>query len=586
MVRRTFHYYWQATKRYKLALSIMLLVIPLAVASGSIGYYYVLSHIVDLLGKVGQDPQLVHRLWELFALLVGMSVVEFGAWRSVGFATMYQQAHTMKDLERMMFKHLMRHSYKFFTNRFAGSIVTQFNRYLRSYENLEDVFLFEIYPMVLRISFAVTVLFFTVSWIGWALLLWTIFFIVSVGWLSFKKMPISKKAAAADSRVTGEVADAVTNVLTIKMFARNRYERERFGATSTHRFRLRLRSWLLDEYIRTYQSFLMIGFQLVVVGFSIHLVISGSLSVGIVLLAQLYISRIFGDLWNLQNIIRRIESSLSDSAEMTEILDLPIEVKDPKSPQPVKIGDGRVEFKRVRFTYGRRDKHVFDNFSLRVKPGEKIGLVGHSGGGKTTLTKLLLRFADLQKGQILIDGQDIAKLRQEDLRAQIAYVPQEPILFHRSLLENIRYGRLDATDEEVFEAARLAHAADFIDQLPDKYETLVGERGIKLSGGQKQRVAIARAMLSHAPILILDEATSSLDSKSESLIAEALNRLMAKRTTLVIAHRLSTIRRLDRIIVLQDGKLAEEGQHDQLLKNKAGVYHELWGHQSGGFLEN
>jgi len=234
--------------------------------------------------------------------------------------------------------------------------------------------------------------------------------------------------------------------------------------------------------------------------------------------------------------------------------------------------------------HNRDDDYLFDKFNLKINSGEKIGLVGHSGGGKTTITRLLLRFMDIESGQILIDNQDISKMSQHDLRMQIGYVPQEPIMFHRSILENIRYGRLEASDTEVHQAAQMAHATEFIEKLPQQYQTLVGERGIKLSGGQRQRVAIARAMLKNAPILILDEATSALDSENEKAIQGALWKLIEGRTTIVIAHRLSTIQKMDRIIVLEDGKIAEEGSHRKLLL-KNGVYAGLWKHQSGGFLE-
>lgn len=581
--RRTLHYYWVATKRYKRAIAIFMPLIVVAVLAGDIGQNYVLSQIIDQLSKY-QSGTDVTRLWQLFAMYAALAVIAMVAWRLEVISYMKQSAKTLRDLERMMFKRLMKHSYKFFTNRFAGSIVTQFNRFLRSYESIEDIATFEVFTMLLRISFSILVLAFVAPWISIGLFIWTVLFTLSISYLSYRKMPISKRAVAADTRVTGDVADAVTNVLTVKMFAHSGFENTRFAGTSENRFKARLKSWFFDEFIRTYQTILMVIFELIVIYFSIKFVIEGTMNVGAVLLAQLYIRRIFADLWNLQQIIRRLESSLSDAAEMTEILELPIEVADPKSPEEAKFSDGKIEFKNVTFKYGKRDKLVFDKFNLTIRPGERVGLVGHSGGGKTTLTKLLLRFADVSDGEVLIDGQNIAHIRQEDLRANIAYVPQEPILFHRSLMENIRYGRLDATDSEVYDAARKAHAADFIDELPEGYETLVGERGLKLSGGQKQRVAIARAMLSRAPILLLDEATSSLDSKSEKLIAEGLSALMEKRTTIVIAHRLSTIRRLDRILVLHNGDVTEQGTHNQLLKKKDGVYTELWGHQSGDFM--
>jgi ATP-binding cassette subfamily B protein len=258
-------------------------------------------------------------------------------------------------------------------------------------------------------------------------------------------------------------------------------------------------------------------------------------------------------------------------------------VTDPAEPDEPAFRDGGVEFRDVHFTYPNRTDPLFSGLALRIEPGERVGLVGHSGGGKSTLTRLLLRFADLDRGTIAIGGQDIARVRQADLRAQVAYVPQDPVMFHRSLRDNIAVGRLGATDDEVAAAAEAAHATEFIESLPDGYATLVGERGIKLSGGQRQRLAIARAVLRRAPILVLDEATSSLDSESERLIQQALLTVMAGRTAIVIAHRLSTVRAMDRLIVLADGAVVEDGTHDGLLA-AGGTYAGLWATQSGGFL--
>jgi ATP-binding cassette subfamily B protein len=256
---------------------------------------------------------------------------------------------------------------------------------------------------------------------------------------------------------------------------------------------------------------------------------------------------------------------------------------DPPEPDAPHFRDTGIELRGVVFRHSGRTDPLFSGFDLRIEPGQKVGLVGPSGGGKSTLTRLLLRFADVGEGTIEIGGQDIARVRQADLRRQIAYVPQDPLMFHRSLRDNIAFGRLDATEEEIEAAARAAHAADFIDALPEGYGTLVGERGIKLSGGQRQRLAIARAVLRDAPILVLDEATSSLDSESEALIQDALLRVMAERTAVVIAHRLSTVRALDRLVVLVEGGIVEDGTHDELLAH-GGVYAHLWSRQSGGFL--
>ena len=268
---------------------------------------------------------------------------------------------------------------------------------------------------------------------------------------------------------------------------------------------------------------------------------------------------------------------------MTEILALTPEIID-RSNDTLSVNSGEVAFKHVTFAHDGSKEALFDDFSLTIAPGERVGLVGHSGSGKTTLTRLLLRFSDVENGTITIDNQDITSVTQKSLRQSIAYVPQEPMLFHRTLRENIAYGKPDASEEDIRYAAEQANALDFIEKLPEKFDTLVGERGVKLSGGQRQRIAIARAILKDAPILVLDEATSALDSESEKLIQDALEKLMKGRTSIVIAHRLSTIAKLDRIIVLNDGSIVEQGNHQALL-NQKGTYAKLWSHQSGGFIE-
>jgi ATP-binding cassette subfamily B protein len=308
------------------------------------------------------------------------------------------------------------------------------------------------------------------------------------------------------------------------------------------------------------------------------------LTAGTAYLLLTYTLNVSRQLWSINGVIRSYNRLMGDANDMVEILNTPIDITDASTTSLV-VPQGNIRFDNMTFTHDDGEGvQIFNNFSLDIQPGQRVGLVGHSGSGKTTLVRLLLRFSDIASGKISIDGVNIAECSQESLRGAISYVPQEPLLFHSSLRENIAYGKPGATDAEVEEAARQANAHEFITGLKKGYDTLVGERGIKLSGGQRQRIAIARAILKDAPILVLDEATSALDSESELLIQSALTKLMKGRTSVVIAHRLSTIAKLDRIIVLEDGKIAEDGTHEELTK-KNGTYAKLWAHQSGGFIE-
>jgi ATP-binding cassette subfamily B protein len=306
--------------------------------------------------------------------------------------------------------------------------------------------------------------------------------------------------------------------------------------------------------------------------------------IGTIYLVISYTLNVVSQLWSVSNATRNYLRIIGDAGPMIATLDEEIEIQDLEKPEECLIHDGKIEIQNMTFTHDENTKPLFDNFSLTINSGERVGLIGRSGSGKTSLTKLILRFNDIEKGIIKIDGQDITKITQDDLHNSIAYVSQEPALFHRSLHDNIAYSKPDASEAEVRYAAAQANALDFIQSLNKGFKTLVGERGVKLSGGQRQRVAIARAILKNAPILILDEATSALDSESEKLIQDSLSKLMHGRTSIVIAHRLSTISKLDRIIVLDEGKIVEQGTHEELIAN-SNIYAKLWAHQSGGFIE-
>lgn len=580
---RTLRYYLRIAFHYKYLFVFNIFAVSVAAILGYIVGNYLLGSLLAKLPHFGNGVS-AGELYKIVWFIVIAKLIEVAFWRINDYTSIYRNSKTLRDLEQFVFKKLQAHSYRFYGDNFAGSLVTQFSRFTRSYQDLEAMFFFNLLQTLLKITFAVGVLLFIAPQLGISLLIWAIFFIVSVTYITIKKSPITRIAASADSKVTASIADVVTNMINVKIFARGAYEQTRFKGVSQDRFNKRYHSFVFDAHIRTYRWVLLFGFYLFFVFLSVYSVIHGLASYTAVAAAQLYLIMIYSDMFDLNQTIQRVEQALSEAAEMTEILDFEPEVKDPENPEKIRITSGSIVFNDVDFRYADAGVDVLTGFSLSIPAGQKVGLVGHSGSGKSTVTRLLLRFADLKAGTITIDGQNIACIAQEDLRSQIAYVPQEPILFHRSLMENIRYGRVNATDEEIFEAARLAHAADFIDDLPARYNTLVGERGIKLSGGEKQRVAIARAMLSNAPILVLDEATSALDSKSEKLITNALDNLMKNRTTIVIAHRLSTIRKMDRILVMKNGTIVEEGDHERLLKHK-GEYAQFWAHQSGGFLE-
>lgn len=576
--------YWQAMRPRKWLWLIGFLATTLFFIGVDVVAPYLISRFVgaltDIQGKTLSDFVPFIFLW------IGLHVVQTFFGR-IGIHTWFRAlAYSLMDLDMMSFKTTLSHGSDFFSNNFTGSLVTKFNRLSRSMEVITSAAMFDMNALLVQILFPFIILLFVSPAIALIMLGWSLFFAASLTYLHKRKLPRARKVAQYDSQVTGAFADVVTNILSAKMFSRFPAEEQSFQRIANSRAQARLHNWFFGDIIRVYKVVLIIVLEVPVFLLSAKFAIEGRASVQQILLIQLYIQQLIASLWEFGKLVEKLEEALADATEMTEIYELEPAVQD--APGAQKLGDvtGTIELKDLNFTYdGANERAVFKDVNFTVPNGQKIGLVGPSGGGKTTLTKLLLRFMDINSGEIVIGGKNIAGVTQDSLREHIAYVPQEPLLFHRSIYDNIAYGDPSASKEEVYKAAQLAHADEFIKELPSAYDTLVGERGVKLSGGQKQRVAIARAMLKKAPILILDEATSALDSKSEKFISEALDNLMKNRTTIVIAHRLSTIRKLDRIVVLKNGEIAEDGTHKQLLQ-KRGVYAELWGHQQGNFLDD
>ena len=582
--KEIFRLFWKTSEPYKhrrnLAIFFAMLTLVVTIFVGPL--------IIAQLLSIIQHNQLhdAKNLWTLIALysVSGLWSSVIG-WRLVLYLVWTFETAMQRDLYAQCFSKLTNQTLFFHSNKFGGSLVSQTNKLVGAVESFWDTIIWSVLPLVISLVGSIIVLS-TLLWqYALFLLIFSIVFSIVVYYGSKPMAKLTKKEAKSSNKLNGQLADVISNVLAVKSSGAEATEQKFFTKT--------VNSWR-DSSLDVMRGFLKVStiyssinmvIKIGAIAFAVYAAQNNLVSVASVYLIITYTGSVAHELWNMNGIMRNYNRIIGNANDMVEILQTPTTLID-KSDSKLKVTNGEISMDKIIFTHdeGQGDT-LFHDFSLDIKPGEKIGLVGASGSGKTTLTKLLLRFADIDSGKITIDGQDISEVTQASLRAKIAYVPQEPLLFHRSVRENIAYGRPDATDAEIEEAAKKAGAYDFIVGLKNGFDTMVGERGTKLSGGQRQRVAIARAILKDAPILVLDEATSALDSESEALIQKSLKTLMENRTSIVIAHRLSTIAKLDRIIVLKDGKIVEDGSHDELINKKRGVYAKLWARQSGGFIE-
>ncbi|MEI8230726.1 MAG: ABC transporter ATP-binding protein [Candidatus Peregrinibacteria bacterium] len=574
--------YARSAKRYRYAILATFLFYGIGNFLREIILKFSYRDIFDILASSPAAPALWPALASILLRMTLILLAYNALFRIADFFIVYSQAVIMRDLTDMATDKLQRHSYHFFAGNFAGSLVAKVRRFVRSFEKLYDQLVFQFWETGIQLVGVFVVLIMLMPSLAIFFGLWCVVFITATFFFVRFRLRYDFLSSEADSLVTGELSDIITNVVNLKVFTSEKREMARFGQTTQKEYKARSKSWYVGNAFFFIQGLAMAVLEIAGMYIALKLWIGGSVTAGTVVLVQVYFAEIMSRVWGIGRAMSDTFIALSDGEEMVTILEKPLEVSDPSLPEPCKIHKGTVAFRNVAFQY-RKGKEVFTDFSLTIPAGQRVGIVGHSGAGKSTIMKLLLRFADVTGGGIEIDGQDLRNITQNDLRKSISYVPQDPILFHRSLYENIAYAAPEATREEIIKAAKRAHAHDFIETLHQGYDTFVGERGIKLSGGERQRIAIARAILKNAPILLLDEATSSLDSVSEQYIQEQLAELMHGRTTLAIAHRISTIRQMDRIVVLSDGKISEEGTHDELLKH-GGIYADLWGHQSQGFL--
>ncbi len=522
-------------------------------------------------------------LVKIIIIVLALHVFGWLSWRIGTFLYNSMQAKVMARLKQNAFDYMIGHSYTFFADNFSGSLVQKVGRFSRAFEALTDTLSFNLMPLIIAVVGSIWVTYFLAPAISLVIVVWVILITIFSFAFSTWKLKYDTASAAADSKTTGYLSDSITNNTAVSFFTGHDYELVGFKDVSNDQARKALFSWRLGEVVDAIQSLLIMLVEFFVFYYAIKYWAVGLITVGTFVLAQTYIIGLGYQLWGLNRIIRTVYQSVADSKEMVDILLMPHQIQDKSKAKKLKVTRGEIVFDNVSFGFSD-NSHTIKNLSVSIKPSEKIAIIGPSGAGKTTFVRLIMRMYDVTNGLISIDGQDISKVTQDSLHENISFVPQDPILFHRTLMDNIRYGRRDANDDEVIEAARLAHCAEFIESLPLKYETFVGERGIKLSGGERQRIAIARAILKRAPILIFDEATSSLDSYSESLIQDALENLMKESTTIVIAHRLSTVKKMDRIISMNDGQIVEEGTHDELSNMESGLYKKLWDLQVGGFL--
>jgi len=584
--KRVLGYYLRCVRAYPKALASALLVIPITILINGYLPSLILAGVLSRLSQHDYTTNLWHSFGPQIATYAVLLILGIACWRGVDKCVWYLEERVQNDIAQHVFRHLLSRSADFHANNFSGSLVSQTNKLTGGYVRIADTTFYQVYGMVSGIVIASIILSFRAPLFAAALVIFAIIYLSFSFVVSKPVRKLSTQHAAQESKQTGFLADAITNAMAVKSFAHTEYEKQRFAGV-TNETQQHLRTFVRAHQKQMNQLGIMnrtISAMALLI--AVVAVMRFHANIGTVFLIFNYTSMIVDQLFNFSNnSLRNYTRAIGDAADITATLAQEPEVQDPIKPETLHMHAGAINFKDVRFSHTGADDPVFRKLNLRIKPGEKIGLVGHSGSGKSTLMRVLMRFSDIQGGEVLIDGQDIAKVTQDDLHTQIAYVPQEPLLFHRSIRENIAYGQLDATQEAIEAAAKMASAHDFIMDLPDGYDTLVGERGVKLSGGQRQRVVIARAMLKNAPILALDEATSALDSESEVLIQAALWKLMEGRTAIVIAHRLSTIQKMDRILVLDKGNVVEEGTHKELIEQN-GTYAKLWAHQSGGFMDD
>jgi ATP-binding cassette subfamily B protein len=544
---------------------------------------YAVKEIIDavtLANQTGADIFTASEDGLILFTLLNLGIVLFS--RASGAMLVLTGPYLRAEIRKSLFSYLQHHSHRYFVSHFAGSLASRIAEVSMSSMHALWTITFDFYPLVIKSLVALIILFYASNELTLVLSLWLAVYIYVSYLLARRCRVYAQDFAEARSLVTGKVVDSVTNVMNAKMFARRQYEEDYLTDYLNHEVDHALRTYWYMEKLRWFQFTAAMVLMVAMVGYALKIWSEGNMTVGeFSMVAGLAIMLIEAARGLSRSFLEFFEY-LGNISDGVSIFVQPHEIIDKPDAPVLQVTRGEIVFDDVTFIY-HEGLQVFEHLQVTIEPKQQVGLVGFSGSGKSTFVNLLLRLFEVQSGAIRIDGQNILDVTQDSLRESVSMIPQDPQLFHRSLLENIRYGRLDATDDEVVDAAKKAHAHEFILQTEKQYESLVGERGVKLSGGQRQRIAIARAILKDSPILVLDEATSALDSVTEKKIQLGLDNLMKGRTVVVVAHRLSTIAHMDRILVFDQGKIIEDGSHQQLLQ-RDGHYAHLWNMQAGGFL--
>lgn len=543
---------------------------------------YVVAQFVDQFtsAEVLSDQLQIFYFWGAVFFVAVMA--ERYLWRLSGFLGIKYLVEMNTTGHKTLYEYLMKHSHGYFIDRFAGAVSNKVYNASDGVATLMERLLWGMIPQAISVIMIVFV-FGAIHWLlGVVLLLLAVAAVVLNTYLGKKRRPYVVDYTEFSSKVRGDAVDLMTNISTVRQYASSSSELARMNLALETKAKKNLKEWFMGDWFMVLNTTIGLAITAFFLWSMYFLLEQGLATIGTAVLMFGLLGRLGFTFTHIGNMVNNFVRFYGESEEgLNEIL-VNHEIKDKPTASDLLVQNGGITWQAVTFAY--QEKDIFKRLSLNIKPGERVGLVGPSGAGKTTFVSLLLRQHDIQYGAITIDGQNIAEVTQDSLRKNIALVPQEPMLFHRTIRENILYGKADATEEEMITAAKRAQAHEFIVTLPDQYDTLVGERGVKLSGGQKQRVAIARAMLKEAPVLVLDEATSALDSESEVAIQQALEELMEGKTVIAVAHRLSTLRKMDRILVFENGKIIEDGSHDELAAGD-GLYAKLWEHQAGGFLQ-